>query len=151
MNSEERKGRMASQWGFNCTCTLCSSERHVLDASDERIALIDALENELNELDQNRTADLSTAEFLISLYQQERLDGVIGDAYMYAAFESAYTGLKRKTQMYAAKAIEHMSLWRGVQHEYHQAMHRLLTDPENQPSWRYFVKNSKAEKTEETT
>jgi hypothetical protein len=152
MKSDERKSRMISQWGFNCSCTLCSSAQHVLDSSDERVALIDALENELNDLDANRTSDLSTAEFLISLYEQERLDGVIGDAYMYAAFESAYVGLKRKTQMYAALAIEHMALWRGVQHEYYRAMHRLFTQPEAQPSWEYFIKKkAEVDETEDKT
>jgi hypothetical protein len=156
MNSNDRKARMLSQWGFNCTCTLCSSPQDILDNSDERVALIDALENELNDLNTNRTSDLSTAEFLVSLYEQERLDGVIGDAYMYAAFESAYVGLKRKTQMYASLALEHMALWRGVQHEYYLAMYRLFTQPEAQPSWEYFSKNKAAgneteAKTEERT
>jgi hypothetical protein len=143
MNSAERKVRMNAQWGFNCSCTLCSSPEHVLAASDERIQLIEDLEGELNDLSHNRTAGIETAEFLISLYKQERLDGVIGDAYMYAAFEHAYLGLKRRTQMYAALAIEHMSLWRGVKHEYYQAMHRLFVEPERQPSWGFFSKNLK--------
>ena len=139
MVSADRKTRMNNQWGFNCSCTLCSSTPDVLASSDIRIELIDQLEAELNDLSADRTADITSAEFLINLYKQERLDGVIGDAYMYAAFESAYLGFKRRTQMYAAMAIEHMSLWRGVQHEYTQAMHRLLVDPESQPSWGFHL------------
>jgi len=51
-------------------------------------------------------------------------------------------------------AIEHMALWRGIQHEYYQAMHRLFTQPEVQPSWKYFIKKkaeAEADKTEDKT
>jgi len=140
LRSTERMTRMESQWGFNCTCPLCSAPAHVRAASDDRLALIDEIELELNDLKPNRTASPDTAELLISLHEQERLDGVIGDAYMYAAFENAYLGNRRKVQLYAAKAIEHMAIWRGTGHQYFQAMVRLLYDPEKEKSWMYFEK-----------
>lgn len=131
---------MKSQWGFDCSCSLCKSPDHVLQASDERIVLMDEVEQELNDLALNRTANAATAELLISLHEQERLDGVIGDAYMYAAFENAYLGNKRLVQKYAALAIEHMAIWRGVRHQYYQAMQRLLYNPEKEKSWLYLSK-----------
>jgi hypothetical protein len=130
---------MTNQWGFNCTCPLCSSAAHVKQASDERLRMIDQLENELNDLGDDRTATVETALLLVSLYQQERLDGVIGDAYMYAAFESAYQGRKPETQKWAALAVEHMAIWRGIEHDYYKAMNRLMLDPESQRSWRHFI------------
>jgi hypothetical protein len=101
---------------------------------------MDEVEQELNDLALNRTANAATAELLISLHEQERLDGVIGDAYMYAAFENAYLGNKRLVQKYAALAIEHMAIWRGVRHQYYQAMQRLLYNPEKEKSWLYLSK-----------
>jgi hypothetical protein len=130
---------MQNQWGFNCSCHLCSSPEHVKSASDDRLRLIDQLENELNDLSEGRNATLETARLLVSLYQQERLDGVIGDAYMYAAFEAAYQGLKYETQKWAALAVEHMAIWRGTNHDYYKAMNRLMLDPESQRSWRHFI------------
>src|ERR1700744_1869388 len=110
MQYEERSSRTKAQWGFNCSCSLCHSPSWVHDASDERVALIDELELELNDLSPTRNASTSTAELLISLHEQERLDGVIGDAYMYAAFQDAYLGNKRWVQKYAALAAEHMAI-----------------------------------------
>jgi hypothetical protein len=101
---------------------------------------MEQLEQELNDLSFNRTASMDTAELFISLHEQERLDGVIGDAYMYAAFENAYKGNKRLVQKYAALAIEHMAIWRGVEHQYYLAMVRLFYAPEGEKSWLYFDK-----------
>ena len=140
MQYEERASRTRAQWGFNCSCSLCHSPSWVHDASDDRVALIDELELELNDLSEGRNASTSTAELLVSLHKQERLDGVIGDAYMYAAFEYAYIGDKRKVQQYAALAVEHMIVWRGTFHQYYQAMIRLMLAPEKEKSWKYFEK-----------
>jgi hypothetical protein len=145
MQYEERSTRTKAQWGFNCSCSLCHSPSWVHDASDERVSLIDELELELNDLSEGRNASTSTAELLISLHEQERLDGVIGDAYMYAAFEYAYVGNKRKVQQYAALAVEHMIVWRGTFHQYYQAMIRLMTEPEKEKSWKYFEKVKKGD------
>jgi hypothetical protein len=135
---------MTSQWGFSCSCSLCTAPEHVQRLSDERLLLIDTLEKELNDLSANRTGDLETVDLLLSLYQQERLDGVIGDGYMYAAFEHAYNGNKRLVQKYAALAVEHMAIWRGTGHSYYKAMWRMFLNPEGEKSWRYF-ENKKAE------
>jgi hypothetical protein len=140
LRSAERKVRMRNQWGFACGCSLCTAPDHTIRASDERLAVMEQLEQELNDLSFNRTASMDTAELFISLHKQERLDGVIGDAYMYAAFENAYLGNKRLVQKYAALAIEHMAIWRGVQHQYYLAMVRLFYAPEGEKSWMYFDK-----------
>lgn len=108
--------------------------------SDYRVTMIEELEAELNDLTPERNATIETAELLISLHKQERLDGVIGDAYMYGAFEAAYIGDKRRTQRYATLACEHMAIWRGVHHQYFQAMQRLIVQPEKEKSWMFFEK-----------
>jgi hypothetical protein len=138
LRSEERKLRIKSQWGFDCGCSLCTSPQHVRHLSDERMTLIEMLEVELNDLSFNRTANVNTAELLVALYEQERLDGVIGDGYMYAAFENSYVGNKRLVQKYAALAVEHMAIWRGTGHQYYKAMWQLFAQPEQQKSWNYF-------------
>ncbi|KAF2669111.1 hypothetical protein BT63DRAFT_250514 [Microthyrium microscopicum] len=145
MMSEERKQRIHAQWGFSCSCPSCTAPKDVKELSDYRIGMIETLETELNDLSLDRNASISTAEMLISLHQQERLDGVVGDAYMYAAFEHAYIGDKRGTQMNAALACEHMAIWRGTNHQYYQAMQRLLVNPEAERSWQYFARVKRGE------
>jgi hypothetical protein len=135
---------MTSQWGFECSCSLCTAPEHVQRLSDERLSLIEKLETEMNDLSFNRSADVHTADLLLTLYEQERLDGVIGDGYMYAAFENAYVGNKRLVQKYAALAVEHMAIWRGTGHQYYRAMWRMFLQPEQEKSWMYF-QNKKAE------
>jgi hypothetical protein len=138
MPHKERNQRMTKQWGFKCSCPSCTAPPDVIAMSDYRIQLIEELETELNDLTVNRNATIHTAEMLIALHEQERLDGVIGDAYMYAAFEHAYLGDMRATQKYAALACEHMAIWRGAKHPYYLAMQRLLVDPTKERSWLYF-------------
>lgn len=145
MGHAERNQRMTKQWGFKCSCPSCTAPPDVILMSDYRVQLIEELEIELNNLTPARNASVATAEMLITLHEQERLDGVIGDAYMYAAFEYAYLGDKRQTQKYALLACEHMAIWRGAKHPYYLAMQRLLVDPTKERSWLYFG----AEKTQE--
>jgi hypothetical protein len=97
------------------------------------------LETELLDISANRTATTETAELLVDLYHQERLEGAAADAYTYAALEYAYVGEKRMAQKWAAKAIEALSLWRGEDHMYYQGMWSLLYDPENHDAWKFMV------------
>jgi hypothetical protein len=146
MPHKERNQRMTKQWGFKCSCPSCTAPPDVIIMSDYRVQLIEELELELNNLTPDRNATVKTAEMLITLHEQERLDGVIGDAYMYAAFEHAYLGDKRATQKYAALACEHMAIWRGAKHPYYLAMQRLLVDPTKERSWLYFSDAKTAER-----
>lgn len=143
----ERQQRIQEQWGFQCICTHCSLSHGQTALSDSRLELIVALEEELLNLSANRTATPDTAELLVDLYLQERLDGAVADAYAYAALEYAYIGEKRQAQKWAAKSIEALALWRGEDHMYYQGMWSLLVDPEGHDSWRYMVKGERKDST----
>ncbi|KAF2423323.1 SET domain-containing protein [Tothia fuscella] len=141
----EREERMIEQWGFKCSCTHCNLSPDMIALSDSRLNLIEELEEELVDFSHNRTANTDTAELLVELYSEERLEGASADAYTYAALEYAYIGQKRAAQKWAAKAIEALSMWRGTEHVYYQGMWRLLTNPESHDAWRYLTNGKESD------
>jgi hypothetical protein len=140
LQTHQREHKIQSQWGFKCSCNLCTAPKHMQDISDHRLSLIPALEEELNNLKPSRTATPSTAELLVTLFESEGLIAAAADAYMYASLEYAYIEDKRNAQIWAAKAVEGMALSMGKEHEYYVAMWDMLLDPEKQDAWG-FVKN----------
>jgi hypothetical protein len=113
LNSTERHQRIAQQWGFICTCNLCSSSPETKDLSDARLRSIQELETILDNLSPARRASPADAEKLIQLYKQEALDAPLAKAYTYAALEHSYAGNKMKAQMYADLAVNTALLWKG--------------------------------------
>lgn len=136
----ERRERTHKQWGFNCSCNLCTAPDHVIERSDDRLLMITQLERQLGNLSfalDSRTAGPGTVEALISLYKQERLDGAIAEAYSFAALEYAYIADKHMTQKYAALAVEALQLWRGEWHAATKGFMELLVYPERHSAWNY--------------
>ncbi|KAF2099758.1 SET domain-containing protein [Rhizodiscina lignyota] len=133
----ERRERTTKQWGFNCSCNLCTAPDYVIERSDDRLLLITSLERELANLSfsATRAAGPSTAEMLVSLYQQERLDGAIAEAYSFAALEYAYVAERRLAQKYAALAVEALQLWRGEWHQATRSFMEMLVYPERHSMW----------------
>ncbi|KAF1990350.1 SET domain-containing protein [Aulographum hederae CBS 113979] len=140
LNHKQREIRIKGQWGFKCDCKLCTSPPMFTKASDERLALIFDLEEELDDLSLNRTASPDIALQLISLYEQERFVTPAAEAYTYAALEYSYIGNKPMAQKYAAKAHELNLIWRGPTNKYSRGMRNLMLEPENHPSWLYSEK-----------
>lgn len=132
--STERHERTSKHWGFNCSCSLCTAPDSAVKHSDDRLRLIRRLEHELGNMS---FAGPRNAEKPVSLYQQERLDGAIAEAYSFAALESAYVADKRMTTRYAALAVEALRLWRGEWHEATRSFTEMLTSPETHPAWNY--------------
>lgn len=142
---EERRKRIGELWGFECDCSLCAASEALRNASDRRLGVMRDLEVQLDDLDPDRTGSTGMAELLISLYELERLDGGIADGYMYAALEYSYVGNRNGARMYAAKAMEAIALWRGVEHPYYRNLKRLFEDPEGHASWTYIKKSREDE------
>lgn len=135
----ERRHRTNKQWGFNCTCNLCTAPDYVIERSDDRLLLITSLERELANISFTapRAASPSTAEMLVSLYQQERFDGAIAEAYSFAALEYSYIADKRMAQKYAALAAEALQLWRGEWHHATRSFMEMLVAPERHLTWNF--------------
>lgn len=149
---EERKKRIAKQWGFECTCSLCASTESFRNASDDRLGVMADLEARLDDIAATRTGSTGMAELLIALYELERLDGAVADGYMYAALEYAYIGDVNAARKYAARAMEATALWRGTTHPYYRSLRTLWESPEAHKSWMYTkkVKNEEMRKNAES-
>ncbi|KAE9962215.1 hypothetical protein BLS_000662 [Venturia inaequalis] len=135
LQTHQREHKMRKQWGFKCTCSLCTAPHHMQQISDHRLSLLPGLEDELNDLSPTRTATPSTAILLATLFESENLIAAAADAYMYASLEYAYLSDKRNAQIWAAKAVEGMALSMGVEHVYYVAMWDMLLDPERTDAW----------------
>ncbi|TID19761.1 SET domain-containing protein 5 [Venturia nashicola] len=135
LQTHQREHKMSTQWGFKCSCSLCTAPKQMQEISDHRLSLIPSLETELNDLSPTRTATPSTALLLATLFESESLIAAAADAYMYASLEYAYISDKRNAQIWAAKAVEGMALSMGKEHVYYVAMWDMLTDPEKTDAW----------------
>ena len=138
LTSQQRLDRIPSQWGFKCSCSLCSSSEVNLLASDKRLKSILDLEFQLRNLSRERTANIETAEKLISLYKQERFETPLAKAYVFAALEHIYVGNRRMARKFAALAVEMTSLWYGPHSEDVKSMDSIAKEPERHRHWKLF-------------
>ncbi|QDS67957.1 hypothetical protein FKW77_008975 [Venturia effusa] len=138
LTSQQRLERIPGQWGFNCSCSLCSSSREDLSASDQRLEQILELESQLQDLRTNRTAKVETAEKLVLLYKEERFETSLAKAYVFAALEHIYVGNRRMAQKFAKLAVETTSLWYGPQSEDVKLMDSIAREPERHRHWKLF-------------
>jgi hypothetical protein len=103
------------------------------------------LTNALLDLPPNRTATPETAELLVSLHEEERLDGAVADALMLAALEWSYLGEREKVMLWASRALSAMVAWRGEWHEWTISLAQMLKAPERHGSWRFLERREKGE------
>lgn len=140
MTSQERLDRIPKQWGFNCSCALCSSSDDDLSASDKRLKDIIDLEAQLRNISPERMANTGTAEKLIELYKQERFETPLAKAYTFAAMENVYVGNRTMARKYSALAVKMASLWYGPSSEDVKFMEILRQNPEKHRNWKLFPK-----------
>ena len=132
----ERQDKLHRHWGFRCTCTSCLQSRPLTDASDSRIALIERLFKELS--DYSPVTGHGTpqmAELLVSLHEQERMNGPIANAYALAAREWSGIGDVYNAMRYAHLAVEAGLLYEGPHAKDVRDMERLLKDPSKHWTW----------------
>lgn len=139
MSREERLKKLKVSWGFDCNCSRCTQPRIFTDASDARLKLIAEITEKLADKTQNRTGSIDDAKLLISLYEQERLDAPIAEAYTYAALEENYVGNTVKAKKWAAMALEMNLLYGGPKDPDFGYMQQLFDDPKAHWSWMYTV------------
>jgi hypothetical protein len=125
-NSTMRKEILRKQWGFECTCKLCTASPKAKKASDVRLARIEKIIEDLNISLDHRAKDPEKAELLVKLHEQEKLWGPLAGAQMYAALENDIAGRKERAKFWAAKALHGLKLWSGQGHEFHTRMLRVL-------------------------
>jgi hypothetical protein len=135
---ERRKHRMARlerNWGFRCSCPLCTAEPAVAAASDARVRQIQTLLPQFKSYKPESRASPQLAELLISLYQQERLWGFMYEMYTYAALEYNGAGEPWLAVKYARLAVEWGITTAGEKDTDVKDMDKLAEDPWSHWSW----------------
>ncbi|RYP70443.1 hypothetical protein DL771_005484 [Monosporascus sp. 5C6A] len=102
---QERRSRLSSKWGFNCTCSHCSMNADEAAASDARLSTIAQLVADLENFKEGLVTAETGAE-LVKLYEQERLDIYMGQALTLAALNFALFGEVERAQEYARAAVQ---------------------------------------------
>ena len=103
---EERQEATKRSWGFECTCSHCSHTADLSRESDNRLKVIHKLEEQLSSNQTLPEGSQEMAAYLVSLYEQERLDAHIADAWRLAAKVYQRMGRKWEALRWANKALE---------------------------------------------
>lgn len=104
-------------------------------ASDERIKQIGAIRKQLEDYTTESAATPQMADLFVSLYEQERLDGSIYEAYAFAAIEWNGVGEPWNAVRYARLAIEYGLVAVGSRDRDVVEMKKLAEDPWGHWSW----------------
>lgn len=122
-------------WGFTCSCPRCSQRVEMTAASDDRIRQIRRIHKQLQDYSAGSAATPQMADLMVSLYEQERLDGAIYEAYAFAAIEWNGVGEPWKAVRYARLAIEFGLAAVGPKDRDVIEMMQLAEDPFGHWSW----------------
>jgi hypothetical protein len=145
---EPRHSSFAEYWGFNCTCSTCSLSPSNRAYSDHRLSKIAKLEKQLHDFSGTSSPEnpeqppftaenaIATAEYLISLIKQERLDSELAPAYSSAAFAYNSAGDDVRAMMYASLAISEALISYGSEWEWFNDMIKVESDPKKHWTWR---------------
>ncbi|CAN8096393.1 unnamed protein product [Discula destructiva] len=131
----KRQQKLHDVWGFKCTCALCSLRPEMSAASDDRIRQIKSIRKQLEDYSTDSAATPQMADLFVSLYEQERLDGSIYEAYAFAAIEWNGVGEPWEAVRYARLAIEYGLAAVGPRDEDVVEMSELAEDPWEHWSW----------------
>lgn len=104
-------------------------------ASDERIRQIKQIRKQLEDYTTESAATPQMADLFVSLYQQERLDGSIYEAYAFAAIEWNGVGEPWNAVRYARLAVEYGLAAVGPKDRDVTEMQSLAEDPWGHWSW----------------
>ncbi|OIW33767.1 SET domain-containing protein [Coniochaeta ligniaria NRRL 30616] len=135
MRQAARAHKLHDTWGFRCACPSCTASRPAIAASDDRLRQIEELRPEFNKFRSASRATPQMAELLVSLYEQERLWGMMDEAYRYAAVEWNAVGEPWTATKYARLAIEHGIYLSGEKDGDVADMDELAADPWSHWSW----------------
>ncbi|KAK7063692.1 hypothetical protein R3P38DRAFT_2819805 [Favolaschia claudopus] len=122
-------------WGFECSCSLCSAEAHIRNASDARVRQINELRDEFEDYTTKSRATPQMGDLMVSLHEQERLIASLYSAYTYAAIEWNGVGEPWVATKYANLAVEYGLPSVGPTDPDVKEMQKLLSDPWGHWSW----------------
>lgn len=122
-------------WGFDCSCSTCSQSPFQTAQSDRRLAMIDSLEEKLNDWSPESEATPATAEALISIYEQERMYAYMAIPYRLASLAYSSVCDREGATKYSLLALEQQKLESGEGAVDIEMIRSLLDHPEEHWSW----------------
>lgn len=131
----KRQHKLHDVWGFQCSCSLCTQRPELTAASDQRIKQIKKIRKQLEDYSTESAATPQMADLFVSLYEQDRLDGTIYEAYAFAAIEWNGVGEPWQAVRYARLAIEYGLAAVGPNDQDVIEMKVLADDPWGHWSW----------------
>lgn len=124
-----------------------------ITASDARMKRIYAIEEDIKKMiSGEKEAEVELGDELIRLYEEEKFEIYIGQAYARAALLHSLMGDVDETQVLARKAADALKFEFGEEHEDTRAMKVLAEDRERHWSWdavRRFEEMMESERKEE--
>ncbi|TQN67566.1 SET domain-containing protein 5 [Colletotrichum shisoi] len=102
----ERQQYTQDNLGFECACSQCKIAGHLANLSDDRINEIRLLEEYLENRQIAPAEPTAMADLLVSLYEQEGLESVIGRAYAIAAREWNGVGHEYQARSWAYRSVK---------------------------------------------
>jgi len=130
-----------TSWGFACTCSICRQPADHVHASDKRLAEIKRVKEMLNDWTEPRPDRPKMAEYLVKLYEQERLHAPIATAYEAAAYAYSVIGDEYNTAKWAGLAVEALTILYGSDHELTQDLETLMLKPREHRTWNFSLGN----------
>jgi hypothetical protein len=128
---------LEKSWGFKCSCSTCTAHPALAAESDARLEQIASLQSDiLNDWTESSSATPATAELLISLYKQERLDASLATAYQHAAEVYSSFGMKWEAVRYARLSVDMSMLDKGWGDKDVAEMKKMIAEPEKSWSWK---------------
>lgn len=138
---KDRQDRL-KDWGFTCTCPHCSMSAADIAASDARMERITKIEADLETMVATGTIDPTLGDELVALYEQEKFETYIGQAFTRAALLHSLVGNETMAVRYAGMAYEAMAREYGEWHKDTQAMKLLHEAPAQHWSWEALKKKA---------
>lgn len=138
----KRRRAIKRSWGFDCACSLCTQATPLTAASDARVAEIMATEKLLDHWSspqgrKERGVTPEMAEYVVELYELERLWAPRAEAYYRAALAWSSVGNEWKSRKWAEKGIQVAMINTGPESTEVTDMTSMCEDPRGHWSWRW--------------
>lgn len=133
---EDRQKRLAEEWEFNCSCSLCSGALAAAQASDERRRAIEDAKEALSSATSDPRKVLHYATRVVLLYEQEGLIAPQARYHEIAAYAANMIGDAEEARRYAQLAASHWAIVAGQKSWEARRMEEMAEDPVRHPSWR---------------
>lgn len=137
INGPRRRHELKTDFGFDCRCNLCSGDLAAVQQSDDNLAELEYIIDEVNFLiEDDPKQALAEIKRSLDLIQQEGCFAVAPAQYE-AGFQAAIAwGDIRNARAWATRAVEGWSTFQGPESHEVKRLKKLWECPREDPAWR---------------